>query len=495
MKRMLALAGVVLVAAGGGCLRMAVVKDRYEKAPALPQVEGTLSVAGLEGPVDVYRDDYGVPHLFTENEHDLFFAIGYVQAQDRLWSMVLMRAISEGRLAELFGDLGVPGGMELQGFVLSTTGMDRRQRVMGMKWLGEVGEALLREADPQVHCQLQAYCDGINAFLDTHREWEQLPIEFQVLNVKPEPFHIADLMSLNLFLGQMLAGNMDAELLRYGLFRKYGEDLGRELAPLHYAPGPTIVPADILPNRLGQARSLPPGGRPSTQELGYSLHDLDPQLTADSALDLLLAETAIKSVLYIEYPFASNNWIIGPKLTATGTAMLANDPHLTHIQPSLVYLMHIKGAGYDCYGATFPGNPYLVLGHTRKLAWGETTTAADVQDLFVETTDRGHPDMYKYKGEWRPFTVREEVIRIKVPGGFLARKIRIRQTIHGPVMNDVLPGLPRDTPPLALRWVAWDFNRDVKQFEKLVTSASLEEFLSKLTPEEIRAAGRMNSGI
>jgi len=457
-----------------GCLRMQIVKSKYEKAPSLPVIDGSLKVAGLQGPVDVYRDAYGVPHIMSENEHDLFFAIGYTQAQDRLWEMVFLRAISEGRMSELLGDLGV-SGREMMGFALSTTGIDKRQRIMGMKWLGEVGEAMLKQEDPAIFAQLTAYCDGVNTFIRTHQEWDQLPIEFQVLKVRPEPFRIADMMSLNVFIGSMLSGNMDEELMRYAFFKKYGPDLGWQFMPLHYSPGPTIVPPELLQNKLAQPRALPPGGRPSDQELGFAFD----RLSADAALKLLAEESSLKKALYVDNPLASNNWIVGPKITETGHAMVCNDPHLEHIEPSLMYLMHVKGAGFDTYGATFPGMPYVVLGHTRKLGWGETTSIADVIDLFIETTDHDHPGMYKYKGEWRKFTVRKEILKVRVGSVMTEREIEIKQSIHGPIINE-MGGLPKDTPPIAMRWVAWDFTRDVRLFEQLIQSATVDEFLARV---------------
>lgn len=474
-----------------GCVRMAIVKKSYKKDPPLPTLEGTLRLPGLNGPVDVYRDAYGVPHIFTEDEHDLFYAIGYVQAQDRLWEMCLLRAVAEGRLSELFGNIGVPGDMEVKGFKLSTVGMDERQRIIGMKHIGHVGEALLERADPHIHGQLEAYCDGVNTFIGQHREWKELPIEFQVLKVRPEPITIADIMSANLMLGQMLAGNMGAELARYGLFKEIGEDKGWDFAPLHYSPGPTIVPPELLENKLASPRGLPPGGRPSRAEMGYGIGDL-PSLSRDAAAKILLAEHTTKKALYYKYPYCSNNWIVSPKLSATGNAMLCNDPHLSHIQPSLVYLMHIKGAGFDCFGATFPGMPFLVLAHTRKLAWGETTTAADVQDLFIETVDPDRPGRYKYKGEWRDFTVREEVIRIKTATGFKEKRIEIKQSIHGPIINDIAGELPEGTPPVALRWVAWDFSRDLSLFERLIESETPADFLAKVEDHELTSEAIMS---
>ncbi len=453
-----------------GC--MGAVKS-YKKDPPLAQYDGNIKLYGLQGEVNIYRDSYGIPHIFSDNEHDLFFAAGYVQAQDRLWEMALLRAASEGRMSELFGHLSVPG-MSLMGMPVSTVGIDKRQRIMGMKWLGLVGEALLREEDPKVYNQIQAYCDGANAFIESKKDWKDLPLEFQVLRVRPEPFRVADIVSLGRFIGSMLCGNMGTELLRYGVMDELGEEVAWELLPLHVAQGPTIVPPEILKNKLSTPRELTPGGRPSKEELGYSL-----PLAGRAALELMARNDAINRFFYQKYPMASNNWIVSPKLTESGNAMLCNDPHLTHIQPSLFYMMRLKGAGFDSYGVTFPGNPYTVLAHTRKLSWGATTSSADVQDLFIETVDKDHPGMYKYNGEWRKFTIREEVIRVRVGRGFIKKKIKIKQSIHGPIINDIAGETAKDMPPVALRWTGWDFDRDTRVFKALVQSSTVSEFLDR----------------
>jgi penicillin G amidase len=446
----------------------------YRKQPALPQTEGRLQVAGLRGPVDVFRDEHGVPHIFTENEHDLFFATGYVQAQDRLWEMVMLRAFAEGRMSELFGDIGVPG-VQAMGYRLSMLEIDRRQRTMGNRHLGEVGAALLAESNPAVFAQLQSYCDGVNAFLDTHQNWKDLPIELQTLRVKPDPWRPADLVSFSRLIDSMLGSNLPIELMRYAAIGKLGADRGWEIAPIHFNLGPTIVPTDLLKNRLAKPRALPPGGRPSAEEIGFT-----PSLSADDALKVLASQRTFMRALALDDAFGSNNWIVSGKMTESGRAILANDPHLNHLEPSLFYLMHLKGAGIDVYGATFPGNPYVVLGHNRKLAWGATTSRADVEDLFVETTDRAHPNQYKYKGEWRDFTVREEIIKVNVGHGLMrARKIKVRQSIHGPIINELVNGLRKDAPALAFRWNGWDFSRDPRAFELLVTSATVDEFMDR----------------
>jgi penicillin amidase len=446
----------------------------YERDPRLPQVSGRLRVAGLQGEVKVYRDRWGVPHIFTENEHDLFFADGYVQAQDRLWQIVLFRALSEGRMAELFGEFELPG-TRVMGMDVSTVAIDKRQRVMGLKFMGEVGEVMLQEKQPEILAQLQAYCDGINAYIEQHRG--RLPLEFQVLYHDPEPFRVADVASLSRFESSMLTANLDMELLRYTFIKKFGEDMAWKLLPLHNFLGPTVVPKEMLKNRLAVPRPITP----------QTLEPLVTGLSAHAAFGLARLDRAVLAAAYFPFSAASNNWVVGPKITATGTAMLANDPHLIHLEPSLSYLMHLKGAGIDAYGIAFPGSPYIVMGHTRKLSWGATVTYADTQDLFVETVSPDHPGKYLYKGEWRDFVVRKDVIRVR-PGSiqtgpdrrFKEIPLEIRHSIHGPIVNDMDSTLPKDTPPLALRWTGWDFTREPGAFETFIGCATLEEFRRKI---------------
>ncbi len=470
--RKISLCMVVISVMFSGCLGAA---KKYEKNPPLAQYDGTLRLPGLNDEVHVYRDGYAVPHILAGNEHDLFYAVGYVQAQDRLWEMVLLRAVAEGRTAEIFGRLKIPGA-SFKGFPIDMVTIDRQQRSIGMKFVGEAGEALLKEKQPEVYGHLAAYCDGVNRFIETHPDLKDLPVEFQVLKTRPQPWRPADVISFSRLMGFILGYNMMVELLRTALIDRYGEDLAWAVAPIHDSFGPTIVPPEMLHNRLDTPRDLPPGGRPPLSELGGP-----PVLSGDAAFQLLASADFIRSVAGADLPFASNNWVISPGLTATGSAMLGNDTHLPHMQPSIWYMAHLKCPTMDVFGVMFPGIPYIPLGHTRKLAWAATTSIADVQDLFVETVDDAHPGMYLYRGEWVPFTVRKERFCIRrVPSSRCDwEEVEIRQSVHGPILTDYLP-LPEDSPPVALRWTAWDFSRDQRLFHALAGSVDAEDFMSRV---------------
>jgi penicillin G amidase len=462
----------------------------YEKNPTLAKVDGTIKAPGLNGEVKIYRDNYGVPHIFTENEHDLFFANGYVQAQDRLWEITFFRAIATGRLSEMFGNVGMPT-RDIMGMKISTFEMDRRMRIMGMKYIGEAGAVLLKETQPDVYNQMEAFCDGLNAFSSQNQD--RLPIEFQVLHIDAPVFTVPDIIALSRFYGSMLCANMDEELARHALIEKYGVEMAWKLMPLHDSPGPTIVPKEMLHNRLSSPKALTPGGSPDPALTG---------LSAEAAVKLASFDKAAKAASLFSKKWASNNWVVGPKITATGTAMLANDPHLLHIEPSLCYVMHLKGAGYDAYGVVFPGQPFIVMGHSRDLSWGATVTGADVQDLFIETVNPDNPNQYKYKGEWKDFVVRKETIKIR-PGiiqtgpdkRMKEKEITIRHSIHGPIINDMVGDLPKGTAPIALRWVGWDFSRDPKMFEAFVQASGKEDFMRLIKEHGVTGDDVINVGI
>jgi len=436
----------------------------YKKNPGPSIRQGTVKLPQLASRVEVYFDEYGVPQVFTENEHDLFFTIGWLQAQDRLFEMVLLRALSEGRLSEILGDLP----LKIQG--ARPLDYDIHQRVWGIKYLGEAGSALAEKYRPDLFAQIQAYCDGVNTYIKMNEK--NLPVELQVLNFRPDDFQVADVLSLGLFIGHMLAYNYNIELVRYAMLKEYGWDLTWKAVPFHTQMGPTIVPPEYLKNKLAKPDTDFFKGTPRPEEL---------ELSPKSALALARAEADIRQVNGFVSGFASNNWAVSGKLTTDGNAILCNDPHLEHLQPSLFYLMRIKGAGFDTYGVAFPGEPFLVLGHTRKLAWAATTTEADVQDIYVEKLNPENPNQYLYKGEWKDFVEREEEIRVRVgfTNKFKVKKLKVRHTLHGPVMNDTLKNLPPKTPPLAVRWTGWDFCRDLRVFEALVSTRSKDEFLAR----------------
>jgi len=361
-------AGLLVVAAGGGV---------YVVRRAFPQVTGELRVGGLHQPVEVVRDRWGVPHVYARTEHDLFFAQGYVHAQDRLWQMELNRRTAAGRLSEVFGD--------------RTLATDRFLRTLGLRQAAQREWALLSE---ETRSALRAYAEGVNAFLRQHRG--RLPLEFLLLRVTPEPWTPVDSLGFGKLMAYELGGNWQTELLRADLERVLGPEGAARLLPGELPDAPTVLPEFA-------GRRAAPGTAAGGGLVG------------------------------------SNNWVLAGRLTDTGKPYLANDPHLRVSFPSVWYTMHLEGGRYRVAGFTFPGVPGVVVGHNAFLAWGVTNANPDVQDLFVERLHPQDPSRYLFRGRWLPVQVRTEEIRVR--GRREPVRWVVRSTHHGPILNGAVEGL------------------------------------------------------
>lgn len=366
---------------------------------SLPQLDGEVAVKGLAAPVEVVRDPEGVPHLFARDDRDAAFALGYAHAQDRLWQMEYQRRIAKGRLAEIFGERAYD--------------IDRLMRTLGLE---RAARRSVELADAPTRAMFEAYAAGVNAFVDAV---PVLPIEFQVLRLRPEPWTPVDSMGWLLVMAWDLSGNWRSELARL----RFAARLGRERA------------AELLPPYPGDA----PWPLPDFAALYKDL--------APAAGALLSVSPAT------EYAVGSNNWVVTGARSETGKPLLANDPHLGLQTPALWYLAHLSTPTGNVIGGTLPGLPFVVLGRNDHLAWTMTTTNSDTQDLFIERVDPKDPTHYLTPKGRAKFEVREEVIRV----GGEERRIKVRSTRHGPVLSDVSKPLASATPKghvVALSWAA-----------------------------------------
>lgn len=361
---------------------------------SLPQIAGTLALPGLEQPVRVVRDAYGIPSITAENRHDLAMALGFVHAQDRLFQMDLQRRAGAGRLSEIFGP--------------SALGTDRTMRTLGLYRFAEAGVGF---ASPEFRGVLEAYAAGVNAFVHSGAA---LPIEFTLLGYRPQDWRAADSLVIGKLLALQLTGNYGTELLRARMAQMLTPAEIDELFPGYPEDGPVT---------LGHLAAL----------------------TRDLPLDAMLAALPFGA----EPQRASNNWVVDGAHSVTGKPLLANDPHLDYAQPLVWYLARLEAPDVTLAGATVAGAPAMILGHNDHIAWGYTTTNADAEDLFVEEVDPEDPGRYRVPGGSAAFEVRQERIAVK---GRPAEMLTIRSTRHGPVISDVAPDLPRPrTPVLALQ--------------------------------------------
>ncbi len=375
-----------------------------------PQVEGTVAAAGLTAPVEVIRDRWGIPHLYAQNEPDLFFAQGYVHAQDRLWQMQFNRTVANGQLGEL---LGAP-----------LVDADRFLRTVGLRRAAERDWEVLGEG---ARVLLEAYAAGVNHFLETHRG--RLPIEFTVLGVDPEPWTPVDSLAWGKLMALNLSFNHPHEILRTRLAAALGEDAVGELMPPYPSTAPVIVEAPGRPDTA--ARSVP-----ATKVVAG-------RASGATVLATLLGPPGLA--------WGSNSWVVAGSRTRSGRPLFANDTHLGLGMPSAWYENGLHGGRFDTVGFSFAGLPFVVVGQNQRLAWGITNMCADVQDFFVEQLDDPEaPTRYEVAGEWHDLEVVVEKIVLK--GGETVEH-EVLVTRHGPIMNAVMEEL-KDAEPHALSWDA-----------------------------------------
>jgi penicillin amidase len=418
---------------------------------SFPKIEGEIQVQGLDGPVDIYRDEYGIPHIYAANQHDLFFAQGYVHAQDRFWQMDFWRHISSGRLSEMFGE----GSLETDGY-LRTLGF---ARIAQQEW---------ESMDESSRAILQSYTDGVNAYLAGRQE-SGLSLEYSVLGLlnaeyQVEPWKPVESLAWGKMMAYDLGGNMDVEIERALLLKDLTPDQLASLEPLYPEEHPVIVPGQAA----GAAqRSLEAYSSALPGEVWADLESLS---RAEASLQALAGPTGPD--------IGSNSWVISGERTASGMPLLANDPHLGVQMPSIWYEngLHCIERGPECpfqvTGFSFAGVPGVVIGHNNRIAWGFTNLGPDVQDLYIEKLNPENPNQYEYQGEWLDMQVITETLR--APGG-VEIPFTVRYTLHGPVMpgeTETLGAAGIELPEnyaVSLRWTAlepaaifkavWGFNQ------------------------------------
>ncbi|HYD60075.1 MAG TPA: penicillin acylase family protein [Noviherbaspirillum sp.] len=353
-----------------------------------PQVDGRISLKGLGAPVDIVRDDEGIPHIYAKSPADAYFALGFVHAQDRLWQMELNRRIPAGRMAEILG----PNALDTDRFI----------RTLGIR---RNAEKILSNLSRQTRDALDAYARGVNAYLDTRSG--PLPLEFILTGAPaPAPWQAVDSIGWQTMMAWDLGANWTQELLRMRLSQRLSlAQINEFLAPY---PGDPVLP---------------------TQDYTALYRELA------GTTGQLAKVASVAPPTYVE-GMGSNNWVVGGSLSTSGKPLLANDPHLGLSAPALWYFAHLSAPGLNVIGATLPGIPSVVLGRNDRIAWGFTNTAPDVQDLYIE---RIHPeDRRKYQTPegWAEFKVRNETIKVK---GQPDVTIEVRETRHGPVITGALP--------------------------------------------------------
>ncbi len=347
----------------------------------LPERDGSVAISGLKAPVTVRYDERGVPHIRADNEIDLYRALGYVHAQDRLFQMELMRRLANGELAEILGPA-----------LLDT---DRLFRTLGLRQHAQQRAAQMDRSQAS-SLALAAYLDGINQF----QESDRLPIEFKLLGIEPRDFSAQDVWAVSGYLAYSFAAAFRTEPV---------------LTHIRDQLGPSYL-------RIFQAEGLP------TQNA-----------TLEPAIAQSLAQVASLSLQAIEearlpLQHGSNAWALSGSRTASGKPLLAGDPHISFALPSVWYEAHLQAPGFELYGYHQALSPFALIGHNQAFAWSLTMFQNDDIDFVAEKTDPSRPDQVWHQGRWVPLQVTQELIAVK---GQAPMPITLRRSPHGPLITDV----------------------------------------------------------
>ena len=375
----------------------------------------TLRAPGLGRPVEILRDASGISHIYARNEHDLFFAQGYVAASDRLFQLELWRRQATGTVAELLGPREVARDIGARLF----------------KFRGDMQTELARY-HPRGVTIVRAFVDGINAYIaETERDPSKLPLEFRLLNTKPGRWTPEVVVSRH---GGLL-GNITEELTLTRAVAAVGPDVVKRVENFH--PGDPDLTLDPKIDRsllsapiLGpyQAFRAPLRFQPGDvveSARGTRERALRLSAAADSAYDDLVVNQ--------RRDIGSNNWVVGPTLSATGSAMMANDPHRAQSVPSLRYWVHLVAPGWNVIGGGEPSIPGVSVGHNEYGAWGLTIFATDGEDLYVYETNPANPRQYRYRGSWETMKSVHETIAVKSAA---PSEVTLHYTRHGPVVYE-----------------------------------------------------------
>src|ERR1700674_5242835 len=421
----------------------------------LPQLDGSVAVPGISSKVRVVRDERGVPTIEAATLEDLFFAQGYVTAQDRLWQMDMMRRAAAGELSEVIGE--------------DTVKIDREQRILGLRIAAEAAEKNISARD---RAYFDAYACGVNAFIESHRD--RLSLEFRLLKYTPRPWTVTDSLLVGARMVQDLNHySYERALTREKILAKLGPQLTADLDV--NCSWRDRTPTDV--RRIDQEPAVNSGDEDDDDDEEVDPEGGNGRLIAALGSDVSssdLSSTRVSEVLVEsrasspgqtgETPVAplaefeeadlfrpgSNNWVVSGQHTVSGKPLLSNDMHLDHQMPNLWYAAHLKttSGDFDVAGVTLPGIPFVIVGHNQRIGWGFTNVGPTVEDDYIEEFNA--QGQYKTPAGWRDAQHRQETIHIK---GKPDVTLDVVTTRHGPIITDLIPG---ETRKIALRWTLQD---------------------------------------
>jgi len=363
-----------------------------------PDYSGEKHLAGLKSATEIVYDNFGVPHVYAKNAHDAYFSLGYAHAQDRLFQMVMIRRLVQGRLSELLGrDL-----VKTDKYMLTLSLYEAA---------GKSAQRFFKEADKPVQERVSAYLDGINAFIENGT----LPIEFTLLDFKPEKFNVRDVFGIINYMSLTFTSAMIQDPLVFRIFEKYGDEYLKDL------------------------------GVDSVTVAGYYDDKKDAILTG-----LFKNVNELQDIIPVPVWEGSNNWVVGKEHSTSGKPILANDTHIKYAQPAVWYEAYIEYPGFNLYGYYLAGVPFAVVGHNDHYGWGVTIFPFDNMDLYAEKQNPENNNQYWQQDHWENYRTVLHGIKVK---GDTTVQFKIRFTNHGPLLNDVYSGVGgSEETPVSFWW-------------------------------------------
>lgn len=392
---------------------------------SLPKTSGKIKLSNLKDKVEVIRDEKGVPSIIALNEDDLYFAQGFIQAQDRLFQMDLARRQASGRLSEIIGEAAIDN--------------DKKFLVFSLRYAAEKSYPLYSEHAKRV---LKSYADGVNAFIEYADSNFKLPYEFYLLGYKPEKWSEIDSLTIGKYMAYDLGGHWSYQAFNNWFLNKHGQELFKEM-------NKTVVEED---------------------------KDIDEII----ALNLNKSVSIDKQTAVVETPQldnGSNNWVLSGLKTKTKKPLLADDPHLSLSTPSIWYQMHLKAPGVDVSGVIFAGIPGIILGNNQDIAWGVTNYGPDVQDLYFEKQNPNNPYQFEYDGKYYDGEVKKYQLKVKNKA---SKDFEVVYTKNGPIINELLKLQNDSNQLLSMRWTALEATKELEAILNINKAKNWSEFENAL---------------
>ena len=402
---------------------------RHLAVKSLPDYNQDVTLSGLKNKVEIYRDEFAVPHVYAKNQYDLFFAQGFLHAQDRFFQMDLYRRIGEGRLSEIVGT--------------KTLKFDSLFRTIGMK---EIAIKLENQISQTSHEILNAYTDGVNAYIIEQKG--KYPVEFDILDYYPEKWKPYQSLMISRLMAWELNTSWMSDLALGEIALRFGEEKASEIYPTYPENDPLIIPTEL------KGKSI------SFYENNLMKNEFD------------FREAFGFSGTHV----GSNAWVVSAKKSATGSTMLANDPHLMLSQPAKWYEIHLVGGDYDIAGMSLPGVPTIVIGQNKNIAWGVTNIMADDADFYLLKTDSLDQNKYLYQNSTRDFSIKYDTIKVKDSASIV---LKIRNSHFGPIINDVhnVDGKIKEF-AIAMRWTGQEMSDELLGIANINRANNWNEFLN-----------------